>query len=447
MLFYWCYFIGTHSIQGIYCMQVYTYYDDTSPLRVPRSPLQARKTADVVVIGGGITGCRAALELAKKGMRVCVLEKDRIGAGASGRSGGQVLPGFGADLDVLETLFTRSDVAKLWNLTLEGVETMKSTIRHYGINCDYRDGHYTAACTPEQNDALKDFADRAGRYGYPYRMLNASESQQEIGTSIYWGTAYDAAAGHVHPLNYTLGLADAAEQEGAEIFEGSAVRSIELQKNKVWVHTAEGRIVADYLVLGGNAYLWPDGAGLAKYKHIASTIMPVGTYMIATAPLTDTQKAGILENGGAVADTKFVLDYYRLSAEGAMLFGGGVSYSRIGPPSIARYLEDRMHYVFPQLQGVKAHYAWGGDVAITRNRLPDLGWLAPNVVYAQGFSGHGMAFTNMAGTLMAEAITGTATRFDMLERIPHKPFPGGASLRTPLLVLGTTWMRLRDALS
>jgi gamma-glutamylputrescine oxidase len=417
-------------------------YYAASANAIPDYPILAGDhSADVCVVGGGLTGTSCALELAKRGYRVIVLEANRIGWGASGRSGGQMIFGYSCGEAALERLVGPDDARKLWDMSLEAVELIRERVRTYGIDCDLAPGHLHAALKPRQMRDLEDwFSALANRYGYPSLQLwDRERVRSEVATERYIGGMYDSNSGHLHPLNYTLGLASAADRAGAIVFEGSRVTGIS-RGREATVSTDGGTVKCRHVVLGGNAYLGP------LNPKLAARLMPVGTYIGATVPLGAKRARSLIPDNLAVADTNFVLDYFRLSADHRMLFGGRVSYSTVVPPDLASAMKRRMLKVFPQLGDAEIEYVWGGYVGITRNRAPDFGRLDDNIYYAQGFSGHGIALTGLAGKLMAEAVAGTAERFDVFNRIPHRVFPGGAPLRTPALVLAMLWYRIRDML-
>jgi gamma-glutamylputrescine oxidase len=295
------------------------------------------------------------------------------------------------------------------------------------------------AIKPRHETELKAWRDElASEYGYTsLTWLARDEVRSRLATERYTGGLYDTRSGHLHPLNYTLGIAAAAESAGARIFEGSQVARLEHGPSVV-VHAAEGRVRARHVALCCNAYI----DDLAP--SLRARIMPVGTYIVATERLGQARCEALIRDNVAVADVNWVLDYFRRSADHRLLFGGRVSYSGLDPRSTARATRARMVKVFPQLADAKIEYAWGGYVDITMSRAPDFGRLAPNVYYLQGFSGHGIALTGMAGRLVAEAIAGQAERFDLFTRLRHRDFPGGPAFRTPALVLAMLWFRLKD---
>ncbi|WP_455384403.1 NAD(P)/FAD-dependent oxidoreductase [Acidihalobacter prosperus] len=418
-----------------------SYYAATRNRHAEYPRLEGEQTVDVCVVGAGITGCSAALHLAERGYSVAVLEGQRVGWGASGRSGGQKLHGFGCDMGVLRRQVGAEDARRLWDMSLEAVDLLDGLVERHSIECDSAQGYLHAAIKPRQRRDLAEWVeDMAREYDFHgLELLEGDALHAMIGSDRYVAGVSDPRCGHIHPLNYTLGLAAAAERAGARFFEDSRVTRIERGEPAV-VHTAAGQVRARHVVLCTNAHL--DGLEPKMWHRI----MPVGTYIIATEPLGEARAAQLLPGNAAVADSNFVLDYFRRSADHRMLFGGRVSYSTLEPVSIGQSMRARMLKVFPQLSDVRVDYAWGGYVAITQSRAPNFGRLADNIFYAQGFSGHGIALTGLAGKLMAEAVAGTAERFDVFARIPHMPFPGGRWFRTPALVLAMTWFRLRDML-
>lgn len=406
----------------------------------PQPALQGALAADVCVLGAGYTGLTAALALAEAGYRVVVLEAHRIGWGASGRNGGQAIVGYGCEQDTLERLLGDDDARLLFDFSRDGMRLLRERIARHAIACDWRDGHAHVPLKPRQERALRaGIARMAERYDYPLEWWDRARLRRELASELYLGALYDPASGHLHPLAYALGLARAALAAGVRIFEHSAVTRLERGARPL-LHTAQGRVEADFAVIAGNAWL----RGIAP--ELESRIMPVGTYIGATPPLGAERARALIRNDMAVADSNWALDYYRLSRDHRLLFGGRASYSSLPPPGLRGVMTRRMHRVFPQLREVGLEYLWGGYVDISRNRAPHWGRLAPNLYFAQGFSGHGVAASGLAGQVIAEAIAGQSRRLDVFERIPHRPFPGGRLLRTPLLVAAMAWYRLRDRL-
>lgn len=406
----------------------------------PQPMLEEELQADVCVLGAGYVGLSAALELAEAGYRVVVLEAERIGWGASGRNGGQVIFGFGCAEAKLETLLGREDARHLFDWSLEGVRLIEARRARHAIDCDWREGHLHAAIKPRQVRELQAWRrELEERYGYPLPWWDRDQLRAQLDTERYLGGVYDPRMGHLHPLKYVLGLARAAQAAGVRIHEGSRVLGIE-HGTRPLLRTARGAVRCDFVVLAGNALV----KGVAP--QLDRKIMPVGTYIGATVPLGEDRAQALIRNGMAVADVNWALDYFRLSRDHRLLFGGRASYSNFEPPNLRWVMNRRMRKIFPQLAEVPFEYVWGGTIDISFNRAPHWGRIGANVYFAQGFSGHGVAASGLAGRVIAEAIRGQSQRLDVFARIPHRDFPGGRALRTPLLVAAMAWYKLRDAL-
>jgi gamma-glutamylputrescine oxidase len=406
-----------------------------------RAPLKGSVTADVVVLGGGIAGCSTALHLAQRGYRVVVLEARFVGYGASGRSGGQTIFGLAASQQSIASQVGKENARRLFDMSVEALDLTQSLIREHRIDCDYHPNHIHAAIKPRHVDELEQWArELRDEYGYDSpRMLDRTALAEHLNSERYLAGLLDPRSGHLHPLKFTQGIARAAEAAGAVIHENSEVLRYE-DGPQVRVHTESGTVPASHLVLCGNAYIGRVAPRLAR------RILGVGTYIIATEPLGEERVRSLLPSNAAVADINWILDYFRRSEDHRMLFGGRVSYSSVQPLHLAEGMRKRMVKVFPSLADAKVAYAWGGYLDITMSRAPDFGRLAPNVFYLQGFSGHGVTLTGLAGKLVAEAVAGTAERFDVFTRIPHRDFPGGPVFRRPSLVLAMLYYRLRDLL-
>ncbi len=414
------------------------YYHATRNVDFTASTLAEDITTDVAIIGGGITGVSAALHLAERGYKVALLEAQHIGWGASGRNGGQALPGFGCSLHKLRQLTGGQATKKLWDMSVEAVDLLHSQIARFAIPASPVLGYLHAAIKPRQVRDLHEEQEALAALGAPVgRLLQGAELQSRLASPRYIAALEDHIAGHIHPYNYTLGLAKAAQAAGAKLYAQAAVTQIE-PGAKIILHTGRHRVTASYLLVAGGAYL----GGLER--NLTGYIMPVGTYIMATEPRDDVPS--LIPGNEAVADQNFVLDYFRRSPDNRMLFGGRVSYSTLPPPSLGASMLRRATAVFPQLKDARVEYLWGGNVDITVNRAPHFGRLADNILFAHGFSGHGVALTGLAGKLAAETIAGQAERFDLFAGIPHAKFPGGRALRTPALLLATSWFRLRDLL-
>jgi len=420
---------------------IHSYYAATANPAPSHPELKGDASCDVCVVGGGIAGCSSALHLAERGYRVVLLEDKHIGWGASGRSGAQALPGFACSQDKLVQLVGRENARALWHVSVESLALARDLIRRHQIACDWIDGQMHAAIKPRHRAELIEWAEKLERdYAYrSVRLIDAPELGELLATRRYIAGLYDSNSGHLHPLNYTLGLAAAAQRAGVELHENTRALRYDTG-SQFTVHTPRGAVRCRQLVLCGNVYL--DGMA----PELASKVIAVGTYIIATEPLGADRARELIRNNMAVTDLNWVLDYFRLSADHRLLFGGRVSYSGLDPANTVRATRARMLGVFPQLEDVRIEYTWGGYVDITLNRAPHFGRLAPNVFFLQGFSGHGIALTGIAGKLIAEAVAATSERFDLFARIPHRNFPGGALLRRPALVLAMLYYRLRDLL-
>lgn len=418
-----------------------SYYAASANPAPERSALNGDVTCDVCVVGAGITGTSAALHLAEQGYNVVVLEAHQVGWGASGRSGGQAIIGYNKGVRDIAKLVGWDDARKLWDLGLESRDLLKDVVAKHSIQCDLKWGHLHMAIKPRQMCELEEMKDELEtEVAYPgLELLGLEEARARVASAKYIGALYDPDSGHLHPLNYTLGLARAAEDAGAKIFERSPATHIEQGDNPV-ITTPHGKVKCKHVIMCANAYLD------RLEPSIAPKIMPVGTFIIATEPLSDDLARSVIRDDDAVVDINFVLNYWRLSADKRLLFGGRVSYSGLVPFDLKTTMGRTMTDIYPQLRGVNVDFAWGGNVAITVNRLPHFGRVGKNIYFAHGFSGHGILFTGLAGKLMAEAVQGTAERFDVFARIPHMSFPGGALMRKPALVLAMAYFKMRDLL-
>jgi gamma-glutamylputrescine oxidase len=420
-----------------------SYYSASSPpsLQPPRAALAGELDTDIAVVGGGLAGCSAALHLAQRGFKVALLEANFVGYGASGRSGGQTIFGLAASQQSLASQLGREDAKRLFEMSVEALDLNQSLIQRHGIECDYRPNHVHVATKPRHlNELAAWFDELRGDYRYDsVSLLDREQLQAHVRSARYLGGLLDTRSGHLHPLKFTQGVARAAESAGAVIFEQTQALRYE-EGARVVIHTEHGRVRCRHLVLCGNAYLGSFAPALSR------RILGVGTYIVATRPLEAALARSLLPSTAAVADINWILDYFRPSADRRLLFGGRVSYSALQPPHLAESMRRRMVRIFPELSAIEVEYAWGGYLDITMSRAPDFGRLSPNVFYLQGFSGHGMSLTVLAGKLAAEAVAGTAERFDVFARLPHRDFPGGPLLRRPSLVLAMLYYRLKDLL-
>ncbi len=429
-------------------LATHSYYAATAPQGPDFPSLKGELECDVAVVGGGLAGLSAAIELADLGFDVALLDARRIGYGASGRNGGQALAGLACEQSVIEAQLGAADARIVWDMTLEAIALIHARCERFGIDCEWQSGYLSLAVGERKGRELAQWHEHMQRqYGYQVTPIGPAEIGDWIASPRFHSGLHDPLSGHLHPLKYCIGLARAADKLGVRIFENSAVTSLS-RGTTATLHTADGRLRARHVLLAGNVYL----NGVAPL--LARRIMPVGTYVVASERLDPALAKSLIPSRSAVCDTNFVLDYFRPTPDDRLLYGGRVSYSTVTPPNLEASMHARMAHTFPQLKGTKIEYAWGGFVDISMNRAPDFGRLsdigggqeASNIYYLQGFSGHGLALTGLAGKLVAEAIGGAAGRFDTFARIHHRPFPGGRLLRTPALVLGMAYYRLRDML-
>ena len=406
--------------------------------------LEGEVLVDVCIIGGGFTGLNTAIELRQRGLSVALLEAHQIGWGASGRNGGQLIRGVGHDLDQFAKVIGREGVRDLKLMGIEAVQIVRERVEAFGIDCDLTWGYCDLANKPAHLDQFRADRDELLELGYPHplKIVEPGQMSTVVGSDCYVGGMTDAGSGHLHPLNLALGEAQAAIDLGAQLFEHSYVTAIDFGP-VVTVHAARGRVRASQLVIGCNAYIG------SLHPQLSGTVIPAGSYVIATEPLGDDRAARLIPQNMALCDQRVALDYYRLSADKRLLFGGACHYSGRDPADIQAYMRPKMLRVFPELADVRIAYQWGGMIGIGANRLPQIGQLPEhnNVFYAQAYSGHGVNATHLAARILAEAIAGQASRgFELFSRVPHMHFPGGQRFRAPLLALGMAWQQLKELL-
>ena len=417
-----------------------SWYAATANIAADRPTLKGQMTADVCIIGAGYTGLSAARHLAAKGLDVVVVDAHRVGFGASGRNGGQVCSGYNTSMRGLAKKYGADHAQRLWDLAQEAKGDVRKLCQTDIQEANFRPGIAEAAVRAnEVGDMHRDAAFLQDTYGHnAIQTLDRATINDLIKTPDYFGGHLDNSAGHIHPLRYTFGLARLAETAGARIFERSEVHHI-AHGNMAEVRTGQGRVKASHVILAGNGYL----SNLER--KVSAKTLPINSFIVATAPLGNAA-ADVLSQDIAVSDSKFMLNYYRLSEDKRLLFGGRPSYKIAFPTDIQTTLAARMTALFPQLGRVQIDYAWGGTLGLTTNRLPAIQRIAPNIVSASGFSGHGVALSGLAGKVMAEAVAGQAGRFDTLADLNPANFPGGAAMRAPILQLALTWYSMRDRL-
>ncbi|UUD63010.1 FAD-binding oxidoreductase [Pseudomonas seleniipraecipitans] len=419
-----------------------SYYAASVNQQLAFPALLGEQRADVCIVGGGFSGLNTAIELAQKGLSVVLLEAHRVGWGASGRNGGQLIRGVGHGVEQFESVIGASGVQELKLMGLEAVEIVRRRVEQFDIACDLTWGYCDLANKPRDLVGFAEDAAELNSLGYRHelRLLQPEQMHEVVGSNRYVGGMIDMGSGHLHPLNLALGEAAAAQSLGVRVFEHSPATRIDYG-NEVRVHTAQGVVRAAQLVLGCNAYIRD------LNPTLGGQVLAAGSYIIATEPLSEEQANALIPQNMALCDQRVTVDYYRLSADRRLLFGGACHYSGRDPSDIAAYMRPKMLAVFPQLVDVRIDYQWGGMIGIGANRLPQIGQLQdhPNVFYAQAYAGHGVNATHLAGKLLGEAIAGQAGGgFELFAKVPHLTFPGGRYLRSPLLALGMLWHRLKE---
>jgi gamma-glutamylputrescine oxidase len=401
--------------------------------------LDGDRQADVCIIGGGFTGLSAALNLAEQGLDVVLLEAERIGFGASGRCGGLVGSGQRKDVLEMEKLFGLERSRALWDCAEAAKQEIRDRVEKHDIACDLQRGQLQGVHKKSYVGYARETADvLAERYDYPFcAALSAEETKQRVATDDFFEGLYDSEAIALHPLNFSLGLARAAAEAGVRVYENSRVTTYS-HSDPAKVETDKGTVTASFVVLACNGYL-------GKLEpRVAGKIMPINNFMIATEPLGESRAHELIDGRYGIHDTRFVVNYFRLSDDHRLLFGGGENYRAGFPKDIIKFVRPYMLALFPQLKDVGIDYGWGGTLSVTVNRLPHLGRLQPNVFFGQGYSGHGISTAIFAGKVIAEAITGTASRFDLFADLPIHTFPGGTLLRYPGMVLGMLYYTMKD---
>ncbi|MCV2873549.1 FAD-binding oxidoreductase [Defluviimonas sp. WL0050] len=417
-----------------------SWYADTAEAPGPYPEAAGDLSCDVCVVGAGFTGLSAALHLALRGFDVTLLDAHRVGWGASGRNGGQVGTGQRLDQEDLEKMVGLDHARALWDLAQESVALTKSLAAEHSPEAAFAPGIIHACHRARYVPHSRDYAEKMARdYNYDLiRPLDRDEMRAMVGSTAYHGGDIDMGGGHLHPLRYAFGLARAAHSKGVRIFERSKVTGI-AEGTPATITTDKAKITARHVVLACNGYLGH------LNSRVATRVMPINNFIVATEPMTADQQESLIKGNHAVADTKFVINYFRFSEDHRLLFGGAESYG-YRFPDIAKLVRKPMLEIYPQLRDIKVTHAWGGTLGITLNRMPHFERLTGNILSASGYSGHGVAMATLGGKLAAEAIAGQAERFDLMAQVPTRAFPGGVTFRWPLLVLGMVWFSLRDKL-
>ena len=425
-----------------------SYYAATASALSPQHKLGDKVSADVCIIGAGYTGLSAALHLAKAGRRVVVLEAHRVGWGASGRNGGQLGTGQRRDQDELETMLGKSAAQSMWSLAEDAKGLVKSLIEEHNIACDYRAGIIHADHKRSYVKESEQYADFLRKeYGYDeISFLNQSSVRDLVGSDGYYGGTLDLGAGHLNPLKFAFGLAKAAIEAGVQTFENSFVTEVR-EGDKPVVKTATGEVVCDTVLFAANGYL--GNLGGKTTAPCRNRVMPINNFIIVSEPLDDEFADSVLQNDYAVADSRFVVNYFRMVRDAPdqpkrLLFGGGENYGYKFPKDIKAFVKKPMVNVYPQMRPRAIDYGWGGTLAITVPRIPAFQRLNANIYAASGYSGHGVGMATMGGKMLADVVLGDSRRFDLFQKVPKMGFPGNSLLRWPLLVAAMTYYSIRD---
>ena len=417
-----------------------SYYAATANVRTDFPVLNGERSVDVCIVGAGFTGVATALTLAERGYSVAVVEANRVGWGASGRNGGQVINDVGG-LSKIEKRHGSAVSDLVWEMRWRGNTIIRERVEKYGIDCDLKDGFVEVARKPSQVRYIEEAAEERAKRNFPYRYetWDRDKTREKLGTDAFHGAFASFRDGHVHPLNLCLGEAKAAESLGVQFFEQSPVTGITHGKRPT-VQTASGSVTADSVLIAGNAY------SRLEPKHLSNLVFPAGSYIIATEPLPEELARSINEEDVAVCDLNEIVDYYRLSADRRLLYGGACNYSGRDPADITSYIRPRMLKVYPGLKDVRIEYEWGGKIGIVLNRAVTVGRINSNVFYCQGYSGHGVTGTHLMGEIMADAMSGTMERFDLFSEISHFRIPGSHWLGNQIIALGMLYYKLKDRL-
>ena len=416
-----------------------SYYAASANPSPARPELSGDNQIDICIVGAGYSGLSTGLHLVEKGYKVAIIEGARVGWGASGRNGGQIVNGLNASLQTIKKRYGQDTATFVAGLVQEGGEIIRERIKTYDIQCDLKDKNIFAGLTKAHMKELEERMQLWASYGIRNQeMLDKNQLREHIDSDLYEGALLDHSGGHMHPLNLCLGEAAAFEKLGGTIYEMSPVIAVDTEATAPVVRTAKGTMTCKTLVLCGNAYLGH------VVPTLTSRVMPVSTQVMATEPLGEERANALIPQDACVEDIRYILDYYRLSGDKRLLFGGGTVYGGTDPDNIEGKLRHNMDKVFPQLKGVKIDYAWSGNFALSFSRVPQMGRIGNNTYFAHGYSGHGVTGSHTFGRILSEAIDGDLTRFDVFENVPWYPFPGGRMFRVPYSMVGSWWYGLRD---
>jgi gamma-glutamylputrescine oxidase len=418
-----------------------SYYATNANPAPERPPLKGDHTIDICVVGAGYSGLSTALHLAEKGYKVAIIEGAQVGWGASGRNGGQIVNGLNASLQTIKKRYGQDTANFVAGLVQEGGEIIRDRVKTYDIKCDLKEGNIFVGLTPAHMKELEARRALWSSYGINNQdMLDKTQLRDHIGSDLYEGGMMDQTGGHMHPLNLCLGEAAAFEKCGGVIYEQSPVIHADTVAAKPAVKTTQGTMTCNTLILCGNAYLGH------VVPALTSRVMPVSTQMMATASLDPAQAKALLPTDKCIEDVRYILDYYRLSGDNRLIFGGGTVYGGTDPSNVVAKLRPAMEKVYPSLKGVKIDHAWSGNFALSFSRVPQMGRLGTNTYFAHGYSGHGVTGSHTFGRILAQAVDGDRTRFDVFAKVPWYPFPGGRMLRVPYSMIGSWYYALRDRL-
>ncbi len=418
-----------------------SYYAASANPSPERPPLKGDHQIDICIVGAGYSGLSAGLHLAEKGYKVAIIEGARVGWGASGRNGGQIVNGLNASLQTIKKRYGQDTANFVAGLVQEGGDIIRERVKTYDIQCDLKSGNIFTGLTAAHMKELEARRALWASYGiHNQNMLDKSQLREHIGSDLYEGGMIDHTGGHMHPLNLCLGEAAAFEKLGGVIYEQSPVISADTGTTKPVVKTAQGTMTCETLVLCGNAYLGH------VIPALTARVMPVSTQMMTTEPLGDAHAAELLPTDKCVEDVRYILDYFRLTADKRLIFGGGTVYGGTDPSDVVAKLRPAMEKVYPSLKGIKIDHAWSGNFALSFSRVPQMGRLGNNTYYAHGYSGHGVTGSHTFGKILSQAIDGDKSRFDVFAKIPWFPFPGGRMLRVPYSMVGSWYYAMRDKL-